>query len=70
MVRRLAADPNAPDKSKLTFVVIGDANRIPFNANRYERILDYTFTVPAQSRYNTIAVAAEYDGLADFPDRL
>ncbi len=68
-MRRLAADPNAPDKSKLTFIVVADSSRIPFNANRHEPILGYTFTVPANTRYNTIAVAAEYDGFADFPDR-
>lgn len=68
-MRRLASDPNAPDKSQLTFIVIGDSSRIPFNTNRYEPFLGYTFTPPPQTGYNTIAVKAEYDGLADFPDR-
>lgn len=68
-VRKLANDPNAPDKSQLKIVVIADSSRILFNRNRYDAIIDYQYRVPAETQYDTLVVAAEYDGFADFPDR-
>lgn len=68
-VRKLATDPNAPDKSQLKIVVVADSSRVGFNKNRYDGILGYQYRVPAQTKYDTIAVFAEYDGFADFPDR-
>jgi hypothetical protein len=68
-LRRLAADPNAPDKSLLTFVVAGDSSRMLFNKNRYDAILGYKYTPPVDTKYDTTVVTAEYDGFADFPDR-
>ena len=68
-MRKLASDPNAPDKSKVKFVVIADSSRVGFNRNRYDGIIGYQYRAPAETKYDTIAVAAEYDGFADFPDR-
>lgn len=68
-LRRLAVDPNAPDKSLLTFVVAGDSSRMLFNKNRYDAILGYRYTPPVDTKYDTTVVTAEYDGFADFPDR-
>lgn len=68
-LRRLTTDPTAPDKSKLEFVVVADSSRILFNRNRYDAVLGYTYRPPVDSKYNTKAVAGEYDGYADYPDR-
>jgi hypothetical protein len=68
-VRKLANDPNAPDKSQLKIVVVADSSRVGFNKNRYDGIIGYQYRVPAETKYDTIAVFAEYDGFADFPDR-
>jgi hypothetical protein len=68
-MRKLASDPNAPDKSQVTFVVIADSSRVGFNRNRYDGIIGYQYRLPAETKYDTLAVAAEYDGFADFPDR-
>lgn len=68
-MRRLLTSPDAPDKSKLTFVVVADSSRILFNKNRYDGILGYQYTTPVDTKYDTIVVTAEYDGFADFPDR-
>jgi len=68
-MRNLASDPNAPDKSQVTFVVIADSSRVGFNRNRYDGIIDYQYRLPAETKYDTLAVFAEYDGFADFPDR-
>jgi hypothetical protein len=68
-LRRLASSANAPDKGKLDFVVVADSSRINFNKNRYDALLNYTYRPPVDSKYNTKAVAGEYDGYADYPDR-
>jgi hypothetical protein len=68
-MRKLASDPNAPDKSQVTFVVIADSSRVGFNRNRYDGIIGYQYRLPAETKYDTLAVSAEYDGFADFPDR-
>jgi hypothetical protein len=69
-LKRLLADPNAPDKSKLNFVVIADSSRSTFNQNRYDNVLNYQYSPPAETKYDTVVVVAEYDGFADFPDRV
>ncbi len=68
-LRKLLTSPNAPDKSKLTFVVVADSSRIAFNKDRFDPILGYQYRTPPETKYDTIVVAAEYDGFADFPDR-
>ncbi len=68
-LRRLTTGATAPDKSKLDFVVVADSSRINFNKNRYDAVLNYTYRPPVDSRYDIKAVAGEYDGYADFPDR-
>jgi hypothetical protein len=68
-LRRLAADPDAPDESQLNFIVVGDSSRFSFNQGRHDKFLDFTYTAPAETKYDTTVVAAEYDGFADYPDR-
>lgn len=68
-MRQLAASPDAPDKSKLNFVVVADGNHLWSSNNRYDKILDYTFQGPPVTEYDTTVVTGEYDGFADFPDR-
>ncbi len=68
-IGRLNAKPTAPDKSKLTFVVIADSSRANFNKNRYDPTIGYQYRVPAESKYNVTVVTGQYDGYADFPDR-
>ena len=67
---RLAADPTAPSKSLLTFVAVADSSRANFNKNRFDTTLNYQYQVPVPTKYDTVVVAAEYDGFADFPDRV
>lgn len=69
-LKRLLADPNAPAKDKLNFVVVADSSRANFNQNRLDRVLNYQYSVPVATKYDTIVVTAEYDGFADFPDRV
>ena len=66
---RLAADPNI-DPSKLNFVVVGDSSRMALNGNRRDPFLNYTYSAPVDSPYTTTTVKAEYDGFADFPNRM
>lgn len=71
VLRRLLEDPlTAPDKSKLNFVVVADSSRATFNANRFDSTLGYQYRLPIETKYDTIVVIAEYDGFADFPDRV
>jgi hypothetical protein len=58
-----------PDKSQLNFVVVADGSRVWLNRDNYNRILDYRFQAPPQTKYDTTVVTGEYDGFADFPDR-
>lgn len=69
-LKLLLADPNAPTKDKLNFVVVADSSRANFNKNRFDRILNYQYSTPVATKYDTIVVTAEYDGFADFPDRV
>jgi hypothetical protein len=69
--RRLAADPSRVDE--LSFVTIADMNRgngiFTHFRGVYIPILDYTPQPEPVTPYDTIVVAQEYDGWADFPDR-
>ncbi len=69
-LRRLLTDPNAPDKSQLNIVVVADSSRANFNQNRYDSVLSYQYRPPVDTKYDTVVVVAEYDGFADFPDRV
>jgi hypothetical protein len=70
VLRKLATDPNSPAKGKLTFVVVADSSRANFNKNRLDKTLNYQYRTPANTKYDTVVVTAEYDGFADFPDRV
>lgn len=68
-IGKLNAQVNAPDKSKLSFVVIADSARCNFNKNRYDATIRYQYKPPAESKYNVTVVTGQYDGYADFPDK-
>lgn len=68
-LRRLLVDPDAPDKSRLNVVLAADSSRMLFNQNKRYGLLNYTYTPPPETVYDTTVVTAEYDGFADFPDR-
>lgn len=68
-LRRLAAGTGAPDKSQLNVVVIADSSRCLFNKNRYDKNLNYQYTTPVPTKYDTKVVTGQYDGYSDFPDR-
>jgi len=70
VLRKILTDPNAPAKNKLTFYVVADSSRATFNANRLDRTLNYQYRLPVETKYDTVVVVAEYDGFADFPDRV
>lgn len=69
-LRKLLTDPNSPAKNKLNFVVVADSSRATFNTNRLDTTLNYQYRLPVQTKYDTTVVTAEYDGFADFPDRV
>ncbi|MGE2731978.1 PE-PPE domain-containing protein [Mycolicibacterium vaccae] len=69
VMRDLARESTAPLKNLITFVVAGDASRQNDFSNKYADRLDYTYRPAAVTPYDTVVVTAEYDGLADFPDR-
>jgi hypothetical protein len=68
--RRLAANST---NSELSFVTIADMNRgngiFTHFRGVYIPILDYTPQPEPVTPYDTLVVAKEYDGWADFPDR-
>jgi hypothetical protein len=68
--RRLAANGT---NSQLSFVTIADMNRgngiFTHFRDVYIPILDYTPQPEPVTAYDTIVVAQEYDGWAEFPDR-
>jgi hypothetical protein len=71
---RLAHDPTAPPPDQLSFTVFSDPSRAhSFLAilppGTYIPVIDYTVPHPVESQYDTTVVVAEYDGIADFPDR-
>jgi len=76
---RLANDPNAPARDKLTFTEIGNPiGRHAFGQSfltgifkpgDYIPFIDYTLPPRVDSQYDQNKVVATYDGLADFPDR-
>lgn len=68
-LRRLAANPDI-DPSLLNFVVVGDSSRMTLNGSRRDPFLNYTYTAPVDSPYDTTSVRAQYDGFADFPNQM
>ncbi|MFY9917355.1 MAG: PE-PPE domain-containing protein [Mycobacterium sp.] len=69
---RLANDPTAPPPDQLSFTVISDPARgvlTEFPPGTYLPIVDYTVQPQVESQYHTNVVIAEYDAIADFPDR-
>jgi hypothetical protein len=76
---RLANDPNAPARDKLTFTTIGDPTTESgwgksflagvFGPGEYIPLIDYTMPKKVDSQYDSNRIVAAYDGLADFPDR-
>jgi diacyltrehalose acyltransferase len=69
---RLANDPNAPPPDQLSFTVISDPARgvlTEFPVGTYIPVVDYTVQPQVESQYHTNVVIAEYDAIADFPDR-
>ncbi|NVN48815.1 hypothetical protein HLY00_235 [Mycolicibacterium hippocampi] len=70
VLRGLATNANAPDKSQLTFVLVADSSRQKLiDKARYSSRDDYTYQPPPEVKYDIIVVTGEYDGLADRPDR-
>ncbi|MCW1957788.1 MAG: PE-PPE domain-containing protein [Mycobacterium sp.] len=68
-LKRLTAKSGAPDASKLDVVLVADSSRCLFNKNRYDKNLNYQYTTPVPTKYNTTVVTGQYDGYSDFPDR-
>jgi hypothetical protein len=76
---RLARDPSAPPRERLSFTLIGPpAYRHGFGqslltemfpAGAFVPVLDYTIPSPVESQFHTDVVVTAYDGIADFPDR-
>lgn len=70
VLRDMATDVEAPDDDDINFVVIADSSRQKLvNESRYNPVYDYTYQPAPDTKYDTITVTGEYDGLADFPDR-
>lgn len=70
ILRELDESADAPGKDKITFVVVADSSRQKvISRTRYNANLDYTYQT-APEKYDIIVVTGEYDGMADFPDRL
>lgn len=71
-IAKLAADPNAPDASRLRFVEFGNPMRGVFSRlpeGTRIPIVGLTITTPVDSQYDIDVVRGEYDGWTDFPDR-
>ncbi len=76
---RLAEDPSAPPREKLSFVAIGPpASHHGFGqsmltevfpAGTFVPVLEYTMPAAVDSQYDTTVVVTAYDGIADYPDR-
>jgi hypothetical protein len=72
---KLENDPDAPPRSRLSFLVNGDPEQrgglfnVLFAPGTYLPIFDYTVLGPVESRYDLVVFTYEYDGIADFPDR-
>lgn len=67
------SEEDRPDADDVVFVAIADPSSSTGIATRFEGLhvpsLDVTLRTAPETPYDTIVVAAEYDGLADFPDR-
>lgn len=70
VLRQMDADPDAPDKNEITFIVVADSSRQSLiDKARYDPRFDYTYQPAPETKYDIIVVTGEYDGMADFPDR-
>lgn len=70
VLRQMDADPDAPGKNEITFIVVADSSRQSLiDKARYDSRLDYTYQPAPETAYDIIVVTGEYDGMADFPDR-
>ena len=68
VLRRLA---NEPFRNNLTFMIVADSSRQDvINESQYNPIYDYTYQTAPQTKYTITVVTGEYDGAADFPDRV
>jgi PE-PPE domain/PPE family len=69
----LAADPNAPSPSQLTFVEFANPARglvdTYLRAGTHVPIVGYTVQEPPVSQYNTAVVYSQYEGFGNPPDR-
>ena len=71
VLRRLLANPLSPTEHTLNFVIVADSSRQDIiNESRYNPIYDYTYQPPPETKYSIKVVTGEYDGAADFPDRV
>lgn len=70
-MRELAADPNAPKKSQVKFILVADSSRQKLldGAEKYNPQYDYTYRPAPDTIYDIDVVTGEYDGAADMPDR-
>ncbi|MBB2992625.1 hypothetical protein FHR72_004129 [Mycolicibacterium iranicum] len=70
-MRELAADPNAPTKDQVKFILVADSSRQKLlnDTSKYNPQYDYTYRPAPQTIYDIDVVTGEYDGAADLPDR-
>ena len=71
-MRELAADPNAPTKSQVKFILVADSSRqklLDGAESKYNSQYDYTYRPAPETVYDIDVVTGEYDGAADMPDR-
>lgn len=67
VLRKLASDPNPPSRDELRAMIYADPGR--------QRIIwgskvgSYTYQPPPDTQYDVTVVKAEYDGMADWPDK-
>lgn len=71
VMRLLAHDPNAPGADRISFVVLGDADRGVFKQSRGMTLplIEYRVQQLPVTQYDVLVVKGEYDGLGDWPDR-
>ena len=69
-LRKLATDPHAPDKSKPPSWSSPTPAVPRSTPTGSTRLWGYQYQTAPETKYNTVVVTAEYDGFADFPDRV
>lgn len=70
-MRVLAADPDAPGKDQVKFILVADSSRQKLieGGSKYNPKYDYTYQPAPETAYDIDVVTGEYDGAADMPDR-